>query len=129
KDAKFQPVAVEAVATAFVKALTEPRAVGKTYDLCGDETFTLVEMIDVIARVMGKRRLKIHVPNALARFQARLLEWIFPALLGRAPSLNRDQLIMLGEDNVGDGRTAKEMFGLEIGKFEEGIAAYVTSKQ
>src|SRR5207302_8646593 len=62
KDAKFQPVAVEAVATAFVKALTEPRAIGKTYDLGGEETFTLREMIDVIARVMGKRRLKIHVP-------------------------------------------------------------------
>ncbi len=56
---------------------------------------------------------------AFARFQASLFESIFPALLRKAPPLNRDQLIMLGEDNVGDAQPANELFGLKPVSFRE----------
>jgi hypothetical protein len=32
---------------------------------------------------------------------------------------------MLQEDNVGDGRPARELFGLEESSFPEGIARYL----
>src|SRR5437879_6331794 len=60
--AKFQPVSVEAVAAAFVKALSEPKAIGQTYELCGPETFTMAEMLDQILAVMGRKRLKLRLP-------------------------------------------------------------------
>lgn len=122
---KFQPVAVKSVASAFVKALTESRAIGETYDLCGPETLTLNEMLDQILAVMGKRRLKLHVPPALARGQAAFLELIFARLLRRPPPLNRDQLIMLKEDNVGKPQPANELFGLKPISFSEGIAGFL----
>ncbi|HWH68744.1 MAG TPA: complex I NDUFA9 subunit family protein, partial [Candidatus Sulfotelmatobacter sp.] len=39
-QARFQPVSVEMVATAFVRALSQPKAIGQTYDLVGPEVFT-----------------------------------------------------------------------------------------
>lgn len=125
KSVRFQPVSVQSVATAFAASLTETRAVGRTYDLCGPETFTLAEILDEILFVMGRRPLKLRVPLGLSRCQAAVLEFAFPRLLGRAPPLNRDQLIMLQEDNVGDARPANELFKLKMGSFREGIAGYL----
>lgn len=122
---KFQPVPVEAVADAFVGALTEPRAAGQTYDLCGPETLSLREIIDAILEATGRRRLKLPVPWPVARLQASLLEFIFPRLLDRPPPLNRDQLLMLREDNVGDGQKANELFDLKSVSFRDGLARYL----
>jgi NADH dehydrogenase len=126
-EAKFQPVPVETVANAFVKALAEPRSVGETIDLCGPETFTLPELLDEILRGMRRKRMKLHIPLAVARGQAAMLEFIFPRLLSKAPPLNRDQLLMLQEDNVGDPQRAKELFQLRSPRFREGIARYLKS--
>ena len=111
--ARLQPVAVETVATAFVKALTEPKALGQTFDLCGPERFSFNELLDQILGAMGRKRLKLHVPLGLARCQARTLELFFGRLFGKAPPLNREQLLMLQEDNVGNPESANELFGLE----------------
>jgi len=39
--------------------------------------------------------------------------------------MNRDQLLMLQEDNVGEPGWAVEMFGLRQNSFAEGIARYL----
>ena len=122
RDARFQPVSIENVANAFVRALDTPRSVGKTLDLCGPERFTLAQMIDEIMRTMGKSRVKVRVPAWIARMQAVVLEFLFPRLMRKAPPLNRDQLIMLEEDNVGDERVARELFALRKTSFREGIS-------
>jgi len=123
--AKFQPVPVEAVAISFVKSLSEPRSIGATFDLCGSETLTMPEILDQISQVMGHRRLKLRVPAMVAKCEAAFLEFVFPRLLRKAAPLNRDQLIMLQEDNVGNGNPASELFGLESTSFRQGIARYL----
>lgn len=127
QDAKFQPVAVENVAVAFVKALAEPTSIGKTYDLAGPETFTLSEIVDQIMAVTKHKRMKVHIPSFIARVQARLLEFVFPNFLRQAPPLNRDQLIMLQEDNVGNAQPPNELFGLKPNAFKQGIARYLVT--
>jgi NADH dehydrogenase len=122
---RLQPVAVEAVAHSFVRALEEPRSVGQTLDLCGPDRLTFVEMLRAILEVLGRRRLLLRVPMPVARAQARALEWVFPRLLGRAAPLNRDQLLMLEEDNVGDPTPAAELFGLRLEPFHEGIRRFL----
>lgn len=123
--ATFQPVAVGEVAACFVKALTEPKAVAQTFSVCGPDRLTLPEMLRLILHASGRRRFLVRVPPPLARLQAALLEFVFPTLLRRAPPLNRDQLRMLAEDNVGDPRPAVELFGLKPVGFAEGIRRYV----
>jgi len=122
---RLQPVAVKCVANAFVKALSEPRAIGESYDLCGPETFSFNDLLNRIAVALGKRRMKIHVPLQLARWPVGLLEAVYPRFFHRAPPVNRDQLVMLQEDNVGDPRAADELFGLKHTPFSEGIAKYL----
>ena len=124
--ALFQPVAVEPVAAAFVRSLSEAQAGGKTFDLCGPERFTMPAMIDQILKVMARKRLKLRVPRWVARGQAAFLEFAFSALLRRAPPLNRDQLIMLEEDNIGNPEPANQVFGLKHPRFQEGIGYLLT---
>ena len=124
-QSRFQPIAVEDVAGCFVRALSEARSVGETCDLCGTEVFTLNEILDAILEVTGRKRLKLHVPLWLARIQAALVEFVFPVLLRKAAPLNRDQLVMLQEDNIGDSQAAIELFGLKPVLFREGIERYL----
>ena len=127
-QSRFQPVAVEDVAACFIRALNEPRSFGQTYDLCGTEIFTLNEIVDLILEVTGRKRLKLHLPWTVARCQAAFLELLFPLLLRRAPPLNRDQLLMLQEDNAGNPSPAMELFGIEPSSFQAGITRYLLSE-
>jgi NADH dehydrogenase len=123
--ARFQPIAVECVAQAFVRALEEPQASGQTYDLCGPDTLSLPELLAQVAAALGKTRWILRVPLPLARLQAVSCELIFGRLLRQPPPLNRDQLIMLQEDNVGNGAPAARLFGLEDVMFGEGIRRWL----
>lgn len=122
---KLQPVSVENVARCFVRALTTPQSIGHSMDICGPDRLTFLEVIDAILTAMGRRRLKLRIPLPLARLQAALLEALFPLLLRQAPPLNRDQLLMLQMDNVGNGQTADTMFRLEHSHFADDIRRYL----
>ncbi|MFO1478299.1 MAG: complex I NDUFA9 subunit family protein [Verrucomicrobiota bacterium] len=122
---RYQPVSVKAVAAAFVGALGHPESVGETYDLCGEETLSLEEIIDQILEVTGRRRAKMVISGANARRLAGFLELFFSRLLRKPAPLTHDQLIMMAEDNLGDGSKAREQFGLKRTTFKEGIAAYL----
>ena len=121
---KFQPIPIANVASAFAQALTQPESISQTYDLASSEVFTFDELIDTILQVMRRRRLKLHLPFALASSQAALLEFLC-GLLHRASPLNRDQVLMLKEDNVGNPAPANVLFGLNSVPFSDGIASYL----
>jgi uncharacterized protein YbjT (DUF2867 family) len=124
-QSKLQPIPVSDVATCFVKALTKPASVGQTYELGGRDVLTLEQVIDEILLATNRKRLKVHIPLPLARAQAGMLESIYPNVLGKSAPLNRDQLIMLQEDNVGNSTPANQCFGLHPISFRQGISAYL----
>jgi len=121
----LQPVSVRAVARCFVAALTCERAVGQVYELCGDERLTLVQVLDVILQAAGRRRLKLHLPVRWALALAGLMAYVWPRWFHRAPPLNRDQVLMLQEHNVGDPEPARRLFGLEPEQFTRDVREYV----
>lgn len=127
--ARFQPVAVDTVAVAFANCLTEPASVGLTLDLCGPDTLTFNQILQEILRALGRRRALLHIPLPLARVQASLLEWFFGTLLRKPSPLNRDQLIMLQEDNTGEGARATELLGLPVIGFRQGISSYLGTEK
>lgn len=124
-QSKLQPVPVSDVATCFTRALTEPSSIGQTYDLGGKEVLTFEQVIDEILTVTDRKRIKLHIPMPVARFQADALEFFYPEILHKAPPLNRDQLIMLQEDNIGNAEPANQLFGLQPIPFLQGISAYL----
>ena len=93
--------------------------------MCGAETFTLDEIVGAIEAVLKRRRIKLSIPWGIARVQAAFLEFLCGRVLRQPPPLNRDQLIMLREDNAGNGRPADELFGLAARRFREGIERYL----
>ena len=119
---RVQPVAVEDAAHCFASAPMTPAAVGRTFDLCGPRSYPFDEVVRMILRATGRNRGVFHLPLPIARLQAGILESVFPRILDQAPPLNRDQIQMLQEDNVGDPGPASEVFGFSPRPFEEGLA-------
>jgi NADH dehydrogenase len=125
---RLQPVRVDDVAACFARALTDPHAVGRTYDLCGPTSLTLREVLGTILRVTGRHRLLLPLPLGWMRLQAAVIESLYPGLFHRPPPLTRDQVLMLQEDNVGQPEAAFERFGLTPVSFEAGLADYLKTR-
>ncbi len=71
-NSRFAPVYVEDVAQAFATALDNDATIGQRYELCGPRIYTFKEIVEDIARMMGKKRLVIGLPDAMARLQAKI---------------------------------------------------------
>ncbi len=61
----FQPVWVEDVCTCVLKALDDDVYLGGVYEIGGPEQLSYDEIADIVMRVLGKRRRKVHVPLTL----------------------------------------------------------------
>lgn len=92
---KFQPVFVGDVALAVAAALANPKSAGETYELGGPEVLSFRELLELVIRITGRRRLFAPVPFALAKLGA----WP-AALLLPNPPLTPDQVELLKSDNV-----------------------------
>jgi uncharacterized protein YbjT (DUF2867 family) len=122
----LQPVAVDRVARCFVQALASPESEGQTYDVCGPERLNFTQILDAILKAANRKRFKLRIPLPLARAQAAVLEFILGSCLGTPPPLNRDQLLMLQEDNVGDPGPAERRFRFQQECFQDGIRRYIS---
>lgn len=118
---RLQPVDLGNLSKALARSVVEEGPGGETFELCGPRAMTLATILDEIDRGLGRRRLRLRIPRPAAWLQARFLEWVFPAVIRKAPPLNRDQILMLDEDNVGDPWPATRRFGLELPEFRDGL--------
>jgi NADH dehydrogenase len=99
---RFQPVFVGDVAAAVDAILAGRARAGTTYELGGPEVRTFEELMQLMLHEIGRKRLLVSVPFALARLQALFLE-IMPK-----PLLTRDQVRLLERDNVVSGEAESE---------------------
>jgi len=72
-------------------------------------------------KVLQRRRIKIHLPVFMFKPLAFLMEKTMTN-----PSLNRDQLVMLKEENVCDIRDMEKDFNIQPMRFEDVIKTYLT---
>jgi NADH dehydrogenase len=111
-EARFQPVYVEDVATAFLRAFDDRAHIGRSYDLCGPRVYTLRELVALTGRLSGHPRPIIGLGEALSYLQAFALE-LLPVKL-----MSRDNLASMKVDNVS---SAPFPFGIEPAAIE-GVA-------
>ena len=93
-ETRFQPVYVGDVADAAMAALADPAAAGKVFELGGPRAMSMRQVLRYILDVTQRQRPMIDLPEGLVRLQAWLGEFL------PTPPLTRDQLILLGKDNV-----------------------------
>jgi NADH dehydrogenase len=97
-QARFQPVWVADVADAFVDSLGNPASFGQAYDLVGPKVYTLRELVDYTAELVGSTARVIPLSEGWAYLQAGLM-WLSPK-----PLMSPDNLRSMQVDSVCDGK-------------------------
>ena len=122
-DTQFQPVWVEDVAEAAAMAASGEAEPG-IYELGGPRVATLRECMDLMLKVIRRRRLIADMPFAIAGLQAWFMEKT--AWVGIKPMLTRDQVKLLAHDNVVDEEAMTfEDLGIEPTAMEAVLESYL----
>lgn len=72
-QARLAPVYVDDVAQLIIKAIGDPSSIGQTMHLCGPRTYSLKELVEYTARLLGRSVRVVALPDALARMQASIV--------------------------------------------------------
>ena len=106
-DTRFQPLAVDDLALAVERSLTDASRAGSIYELGGPDWWTYGEIVDEVMRVTGMKRLKLGLPvpllSALTVVTDRVLP-IFP--------VSHDQIGSLSRPNSTDLDAFERAFGI-----------------
>ncbi len=124
---RFQPVYVDDVAQAAVLGVTGAAAPG-VYELGGPEVATFRDLMQMMLRMIRRRRLILNIPF----FAARLMAFGFDALqtvtLGLIENgmVTRDQVRNLARDNVvSDGAKTLQTLGIQPTAMEAVLPEYL----
>jgi NADH dehydrogenase len=111
---RIQPIWVDDVAAYYAAAVDKPEAANRTFELGGPDVVTWNEFWARLKRAQGLRRPSLHIPFAVMRAQAVVLERL------PKPPVTRDQLKMLaGGDNIVTTPDALDTFGLPLVSLDE----------
>jgi uncharacterized protein YbjT (DUF2867 family) len=126
-ETKFQPVYVDDVAAAAEAAITGQAEPG-VYELGGPEVATFRELMQTLLGVIRRKRAIVALPTRLAEMQAGLCDFVQRASFGLIQNglLTRDQVVLLGRDNVvAPGARGFEALGLTPTPMEAVLEGYL----
>jgi NADH dehydrogenase len=100
-ETKFQPVYVDDVAQAAVKAVLGEAAPG-IYELGGPDVHSFRELMQKMLQVVQRRRLIVNIPFFVARIMGSVFDLLQTVTLGLFTNglITRDQVRNLARDNV-----------------------------
>lgn len=82
-NSRFAPVFVGDVSEAFLRAMDDPDSFGKGFDLCGPRQYSLRQLVEYTACLMGKKPVIWSLGDTLSRWQANLFEYLPGKLFSR----------------------------------------------
>ena len=94
---KFAPIHCSDL-TDIIYHVISKNILSKTIECVGPEIFTFKELLEKLLKLIGKKKILISLPLAIANFSAKLFE-LLPN-----PILTRDQLRLLRYDNIPSGK-------------------------
>ncbi len=75
-NSRFAPVYVLDVVEIMAQSLTRPDSYGQRYQLCGPAVYTLEELVQYTADVLGLKRRIVPLNNFLSRLQATVFDFV-----------------------------------------------------
>ncbi len=116
---RFQPVFVGDVAAAIARLAEEPALGGAVYELGGPNVYSFKELMQIVLRETGRKRMLVPVPFALATLKAMFLQFL------PKPLLTPDQVTLLKSDNVVTGPDGLAALGIVPTSVEAEVPAYL----
>lgn len=118
-DSRLQPVHVDDVVACFAKAVDNPKTFGQTYELCGPSSYSLYDLVSMIAAAIGVRRKIVRLSDRQSAMQAKAMQY-FPG-----QPFTPDNYKSLQVDSVCK-KPFPAVFGLEPRAMEDTISTYLT---
>ena len=75
-DAKMAPVYVGDVVQSMMASLNDTSSFNQSVQLCGPADYSLQELVEYTAKTSGLNRKVVRLPDAMARLQARVMEFV-----------------------------------------------------
>jgi uncharacterized protein YbjT (DUF2867 family) len=116
----FQPVWVGDVAGTIVRALDDPKTIGKEFELGGPEILSLEEIERRTLAAVKARRVFIRFPLPLLRVIVSLMEMVLPS-----PPVTRSLLELLAVSNVSTQNALPDFISAPRAFNSENIAPYM----
>lgn len=113
---RLQPIWVDDLAQCIALSLSRHDLQGHTLELGGPDQLSYNQIVDIIARAMGKRRMKVHVPLWVMGMNAAVMQ----RLMSRPP-INSEMLKMLRVRNVAELGMVEQTFGFRPRPMEGSI--------
>ncbi len=128
--ARFAPVFVTDVASAFCAALENHGAYDRTLQLYGPEEYSLQEIVVEIARILKLKRLIVGLPDSLSRIQAWFLDYVIPGKIFTLDNYRSMAVASVGTENglAALGITATSMRAVVPGYLDRGDHQWLLSE-
>ena len=120
-EARLQPVWADDVATAITRVLADETTYGKTYPLVGPREYTLRELVRFTAETAGLRRRIIGLPDAAARLQAAVMDFV------PGKPFSTDNYRSLQTPNTSEENGLLEL-GIRPGSIESVVPTYLCAR-
>lgn len=117
---QLQPVFIDDLVSAIVQSAEKDTLKDEIIEIAGQQRLEYREIINIIKGCLNKKRLNLHLPFAVMKIVAALMELV----LKPAP-LTKDQLTMLEMGNVGDIKRMKDIFNIDPAGFEKELKKYL----
>lgn len=101
-DARMAPVYVGDVVESMMAAINDSSTHSQSIQLCGPEDYSLQELIEFTASTCGLKRKIIRLPDGVAKFQARVMEFV------PGKPFSRDNYLSLQTDAVCSGDCTRQ---------------------
>ncbi|NOX28241.1 MAG: complex I NDUFA9 subunit family protein [Gammaproteobacteria bacterium] len=117
-NVRFAPVFVGDVVSAMVSSIDMEETYGQRYNLCGPNAYSLRELVEFTAQVIGSKCKIIGLSDSLSEIMARIMELV------PGKPLTRDNLASMKADSVCDG-AFPAVFNVEPVSIEAIVPTYL----
>lgn len=119
KPQRIQPVSSDDIALTFRRVFERDEAWGETFEIGGPDVMTMQEVLETLLRVMGKRRLIVPIPEALAKLGTA------PLKLLPNPPMTPLGIEFAVQEGVVDTTLLEKILDVHPVALEEGLRRYM----